>query len=909
MNKRFSTLLAAALVAGSFSSAFAQLEGRNVEWKDAQASRAYYLAGVHFVSPTDYLQAFSLQGLVNGADITAANPVAAAQWTVETKKVGTVTHYAFKNIEGEQYLAFEKKDGAYALAAKKEANDETKSFRWFTVAANGNLQAVLSDEKEPYFLGLKNDGTADWSLALLQSSEHHTDGSTSVIKKKVALYEIYNDQITAEAFASKFGENFTIEFPETLDDMDVFENVSVEKIANDNLGFKLVDNKGTKDTKDDEYVVLANERVSNSELAANAIGYRYAKMTAKAIKDKKIDDKNTVFYAEENETNIGDGKYALVQKVKVGDLDNKDVTFGKVTNDETTRQLASVEYDCHSTFMGVTVGKGTRVANTEVANERMLIVNVTAKVADKKNSSALGLKNDFTGARWYDKVSEADFDQPQGQWLVAAGSAANTIKLINVQKPGFVQDNIRLYEAEGENTYTVFASDLGLCGLETITLTKVEDYDKLNGYYSTLSDINQKFAFVTTGEYANEEAGSDLYLKAGVEGYVVTVVPHAGSEWELIRNEKAQAVTANYKYYDGEKWVELNGKGNEEKGILPADTVRLAYSYAINADELGLGTAWKMAKDDIEFFLKENGKGTYAIVYGATADEVKEYGVINGSEELVAETTDFTNSTPFEIIDLDAAPSLAADSKHMTFETTNSIGFIASDENNNAVLAKEAAALWVDSVNAEGYATPKFFISYAGKMMTTAKKFKEIVDKAYANDEISKKEYAELTADENLYYKSVERIKFVDAERLSGEDTLVIADEKYTGKDIEDFKFKVTENEDGDYVLKANGNYVYVINGNLVYGTDAKEAEAFVIEVTSAPTANEGIATSEVKVIAGEGNVTIAGAAGKKVVISNILGQVVANTVVSSDNATIAAPAGVVVVAVEGEAAVKAIVK
>ena len=549
-----------------------------------------------------------------------------------------------------------------------------------------------------------------------------------------------------------------------------------------------------------------------------------------------------------------------------------------MTNDETTRQLASVEYDCHSTFMGVTVGKGTRVANTEVANERMLIVNVTAKVADKKNSSALGLKNDFTGARWYDKVSEADFDQPQGQWLVAAGSAANTIKLINVQKPGFVQDNIRLYEAEGENTYTVFASDLGLSGLETITLTKVEDYDK-------------------------------LYLKAGVEGDVVTVVPHAGSEWELIRNEKAQAVTANYKYYDGEKWVELNGKGNEEKGILPADTVRLAYSYAINADELGLGTAWKMAKDDIEFFLKENGKGTYAIVYGATADEVKEYGVINGSEELVAETTDFTNSTPFEIIDLDAAPSLAADSKHMTFEATNSIGFIASDENNNAVLAKETAALWVDSVNAEGYATPKFFISYAGKMMTTAKKFKEIVDKAYANDEISKKEYAELTADENLYYKSVERIKFVDAERLSGEDTLVIADEKYTGKDIEDFKFKVTENEDGDYVLKANGNYVYVINGNLVYGTDAKEAEAFVIEVTSAPTANEGIATSEVKVIAGEGNVTIAGAAGKKVVISNILGQVVANTVVSSDNATIAAPAGVVVVAVEGEAAVKAIVK
>ena len=64
-----------------------------------------------------------------------------------------------------------------------------------------------------------------------------------------------------------------------------------------------------------------------------------------------------------------------------------------------------------------------------------------------------------------------------------------------------------------------------------------------------------------------------------------------------------------------------------------------------------------------------------------------------------------------------------------------------------------------------------------------------------------------------------------------------------------------------------------------------------------------------VKVIASEGQVEITGAAGKKVVISNILGQPVANTVLTSDNAVIAAPQGVVVVAVEGEEAVKAIIK
>lgn len=55
------------------------------------------------------------------------------------------------------------------------------------------------------------------------------------------------------------------------------------------------------------------------------------------------------------------------------------------------------------------------------------------------------------------------------------------------------------------------------------------------------------------------------------------------------------------------------------------------------------------------------------------------------------------------------------------------------------------------------------------------------------------------------------------------------------------------------------------------------------------------IATSEVSIIASDGAVIVKGAAGKNVVITNVLDQTVANTVVSSDEATIAAPAGVVV--------------
>ena len=119
------------------------------------------------------------------------------------------------------------------------------------------------------------------------------------------------------------------------------------------------------------------------------------------------------------------------------------------------------------------------------------------------------------------------------------------------------------------------------------------------------------------------------------------------------------------------------------------------------------------------------------------------------------------------------------------------------------------------------------------------------------------------------------------------------------------------DGEDGAVYVQcvSDGQYLKIINEYVTLTTNESEAIAVSIPSTDAPTANDEITASEVKVIAGNGQITIAGAAGKQVVVSNILGQVVANTIITSDNATIAAPQGVVVVAVEGEEAVKAIVK
>ena len=118
----------------------------------------------------------------------------------------------------------------------------------------------------------------------------------------------------------------------------------------------------------------------------------------------------------------------------------------------------------------------------------------------------------------------------------------------------------------------------------------------------------------------------------------------------------------------------------------------------------------------------------------------------------------------------------------------------------------------------------------------------------------------------------------------------------------------IIENQDKN----GNKRYVRIHNTVPVLVSEIDQAAEFEVMAAAegeAPTANEGVETTTVTVIATDGGVIVKGAEGKNVVITNVLGQTIANTVVSSSEATIAAPAGVVVVAVEGEAAVKAIVK
>ena len=123
---------------------------------------------------------------------------------------------------------------------------------------------------------------------------------------------------------------------------------------------------------------------------------------------------------------------------------------------------------------------------------------------------------------------------------------------------------------------------------------------------------------------------------------------------------------------------------------------------------------------------------------------------------------------------------------------------------------------------------------------------------------------------------------------------------------------KTTGESVGCYDLKKDcfvdftGSGEFLRHYSNVYFVNKNEAWVFNLEELTgeenAPTANESINAANNVVVAGvNGAIVVKGAEGKNVIVSTILGKVVANEVVSSDNAQIAAPAGIVVVSVDGE--------
>lgn len=117
-------------------------------------------------------------------------------------------------------------------------------------------------------------------------------------------------------------------------------------------------------------------------------------------------------------------------------------------------------------------------------------------------------------------------------------------------------------------------------------------------------------------------------------------------------------------------------------------------------------------------------------------------------------------------------------------------------------------------------------------------------------------------------------------------------------------------------IAPVQGGWIKMENGVPVISRGSYEdaigqAEIFNVAIgTGEATANDPVSSdASVKVISGTDEISVLNANGKQVMVTNLLGQTIVNLVPNSDNVTVKAPKGIVIVTVEGEKAVKSIVK
>ena len=275
---------------------------------------------------------------------------------------------------------------------------------------------------------------------------------------------------------------------------------------------------------------------------------------------------------------------------------------------------------------------------------------------------------------------------------------------------------------------------------------------------------------------------------------------------------------------------------------------------------------------------------------------------------------------------------------HVTMQNNTAIAgdYITMNEDNEGILVDEASESFYLHMTDENAVVPSYYISLGKGEGSNAESermflFNPVDSVAYPVNMNYDPNYQLSANDTKAIFKSAK----LDASR----DTLTTtvkgevrelannADNVSTWAGLERFKFQIIETEDGDglyNIRQTDGGITRVDNvptyshktvylasssQKLYFTTEKAYALAVDIESVAAPTANEAISATDVKVIALDGAVNIKNAAGKNVVVSTILGQIVANEVLTSDNATISVPAGIAIVSVDGEEAVKVSVK
>ena len=495
-----------------------------------------------------------------------------------------------------------------------------------------------------------------------------------------------------------------------------------------------------------------------------------------------------------------------------------------------------------------------------------------------------------------------------------ANSATNDFTILNIKDNGNI-------EAAGSTT------DLNLAWVK---LTKVASVDKFAGFLNVEDGTNMTLTFARD----LDPTSNKLYPVVTKDNSNVFVLDNSkltdkveeAAQWQLIKtSEKPSYKTYTYAYIDADDKVAYKSKGDTVAyyayNFEYVNDGILTERYLANATS---GTGFVLADNPNSYVIFENADGSYNVkasydsYYAMTTTKASVEGKMD-RDEIDQEI----KATDIKVYLVQEAPevSLSADASYVTLKSELGNYVAMTGERDGIIVNNDPVTFRVFATDLKSV-VPSFYVTTGWNAEDGSRMFlfnpADSVD-YYVGAGKYDKEYQWNESTVKAIFKSGVLNTSLDtlATTIKGKDVNVAmkADNAGVQGGLDYFKYQIiladAAEADDLYILRTladakdvEGNsirYLYSINDKLCWTSERSQALKFYIDNVEAPTANEEISAGNVVVAGTNGAVVVKGAEGKNVIVSTILGKVVANEVVSSDNAQIATPAGIVVVSVDGE--------
>ena len=877
MNKK-STLLAAALMAVSSLT----VSAAEITPDQCEKGHYYYLK----TSDNEYL---SLDGIradsliikkLGDFDDTKIANRDSALWEITAIKTAKsdITYYQVKNKKTKAILSFDPTSENTASILAEGAS------KW-VISKNG-FYAVYGDNAEKLYLAKTTqvEEAGDDQLQGLVLSESGLTFGLEIAKAAPVL--------SAEAINAGFN-SFKFAFGDQFED-NIFEGKELVAVDGEEEGYVKLQVKG-QEQEDEKDLFLGIDTTS--------LGLTGAKGAYGAVFALDSTYEKSEIHSVGNK---GFQQFKFTKYLKNDSLAIEVLAAPNLTDKGTIVSNVPVVYTTFNNKKYLTVGGENQGVDVFFAVKQSTPASI-AKSGVYFLKSASKEKNGGKYIKGYNqKTKEIETMEgtpsvylAEGQWYVKAGAGLYDGMYSIVDRA--TNSNILM---KGEvfavkdmpNTYTLGASG------DSITFEYQKDVDLNNKYLGS--------AYYSKEDLANK-------------GYVLNLIPNGMNESELYvidsesrlqikTAEMSDAVT--FKLEPAETTVVGGAKSLQ-------DTIsRVSYKLVSRFDETYVGqkagsTKFALGEAVTKFqFLSASTGDKYAM---KIVDKDKYVSSDAGTSDM-QESSDVVY---FKLQEVEAPKYATFETGHKRF-TSDAKSLTMNTLNMFAELKVEGQEILKST-----YEKDNFSLKLIKSKASTPEMPLYFITTVMAND------VAKAEVEQTRYYMVPGR----DSASVAGNEDKYMFDDKYrvhfiAGDDIENMKdatknpalFALKVTESGNYLLESYQEmnlsdeekekaaavpYVGISNNVVVMSNKGIE---FSLADAPSPVANESIEAptpTTIKVIGGNGEFQIRNAGGKKVTLSNILGQTIGSRFISSDNESVQTARGVVIVSVEGDKAYKVIVK